>query len=65
MGQRRIVIYDKADIASETAFRELTHPIEHLMDVDRLAANGAAVGKNVHAIDEIANSVGLLADQLG
>ena len=37
--------------------------LEHLVDVDRAALDRAVVGELLHAVDEAADAVGLVADQ--
>ena len=44
---------------------EELHLVEHDVDVDRLALDRALVGEHLHAVDELDDPVGLLADQPG
>ena len=48
----------------EARFGDLAHAIEHFVDVDRRARNGARVAERLHAIDQGADAIGLVADQL-
>ena len=48
---------------AETVFRQLLDPVQHLMDVDRLAFEGGAFGKHLHAVHHVANPVRLVANQ--
>ena len=41
------------------------HMVEDRVDVDRLAFDRPLVGENLHAVDELHNAVGLIADQAG
>ena len=61
--QRRIVILDEVDVAGEAGLRQPLHVIEHDVDVDRLALDRALVGEHLHAVDELHDAVGLVADQ--
>ena len=61
--QRRIVILDEFDVAGEARLRQPLHVIEHDMDVDRLALDRALVGEHLHAVDQLHDAVGLVADQ--
>ena len=63
--QRGIVLFVKMHVSGEAVTGQLMHSVEYLMDVDRLAAQGNAVREHLHAIDEGAYAVGLVADQAG
>ena len=51
------------DAAGEAGLREPLHVIEHGMDVDRLALDRPLVGEHLHAVDELHDPVGLVANQ--
>ena len=63
-GSDGIVILDEFDVAGEAGLRQPLHMIEHDMDVDRLALDRALVGEHLHAVDQLHDAVGLVADQL-
>ena len=63
MRQRRIVDSREADMAGEAGLRDPLHVVEHGVDVDALARDRPLVGKRLHAVDELDDPVGLLADQ--
>ena len=63
--QRGIVFLDELDVAGEAGLREPLHVVEHDMDVDRLALDRPLVGEHLHAVDQLHDAVGLVADQLG
>ncbi len=44
---------------------DLLHMVEHVVDVDRLALERPLVAEDLHAVDELADAVGLGADELG
>src|SRR4029079_7778665 len=62
--QRGIVVLDEADAAAEAGFAQAAHGIEHVVDVDGLFRQRALVAEYLHAVDEIADAVGLRANQL-
>ena len=41
------------------------HVVEHRVDVDRLGAERALVAEHLHAVDQVADAIGLGADELG
>ena len=47
----------------EAGLREPLHVFEHGMDVDRLALDRPLVGEHFHAVDQLHDAVGLVADQ--
>ena len=51
-------------MAREARLREPLHMIEHRVDVEALARDRALVGERLHAVDQLDDAVGLLADQL-
>ena len=61
--QRGIVFLDELDVAGKARLREPLHVFEHDVDVDRLALDRALVGEHFHAVDELHDAVGLVADQ--
>ena len=61
--QRRIVFLDDADVAREAVAGDHLHPLEHGVDVDRLALGRPLVGEDLHAVDQPDDAVGLVADQ--
>ena len=61
--QRRIVVLDEFHVAGDTRLGEPLHMIEHDMNVDRLALDRTLVGEDLHAIDELDDAIGLVADQ--
>ena len=61
--QRRIVILDEFDVAGEARLRQPLHVIEHDVNVDRLALDRALVAEHLHAVDELHDAVGFVADQ--
>src|SRR4029077_8594578 len=63
-GQGWIVIHNDLDVASEAVGGDLLHMVEYVMDVDRLSLQRALVAENLHAVDKLADAVGLRADQL-
>ncbi len=62
--QRGIVVLDEADAAGKAGLAQAAHVLEHVMDVDGVLAERALVAEHLHAIDEIADAVGLRADEL-
>ena len=50
-------------MARETRLGEPLHMVEHRMDVEAFARARAFVGEGLHAVDELYDAVGLLADQ--
>ncbi len=63
--QRRIEILDDAQAAAEAGFGDLLHAVEHFVDVDRGARQRHRIAERFHAIDQPADAVGFVADQLG
>src|SRR5437660_9169603 len=63
--QRRIVVFVKANVASEARLRDALHVIDYGMDVDALALDRPLVGKSFHPIDELHDAIGLIADETG
>ncbi len=61
--QRRIVLLDELDVAREAGMRQALHVLEHHVDVDRLALDRPLVGEHLHAVDQLHDAVGLVADQ--
>ena len=61
--QRRIVILDEADVPREARLGEPPHVIEHHVDVDGLALDRAFVAEHLHAVDQLDDAIGLVADQ--
>ena len=52
-------------MAREPGLRDFLHMIEHGVNIDALALDRTPVGKGAHAVDELDDAVGLLADQPG
>src|SRR5262245_30094739 len=63
-GQRRIVVLDDLDPAREARDGNLFDVIEHVVNVDRLTLQGPLIAENLHAVHELADAVGLGADEL-
>ena len=61
--QRRIVLLDKLDVASDAGLRQTLHVIEHHVNIDRFAFDWTLVGEYLHAIDQLHNAIGFVADQ--
>jgi hypothetical protein len=62
-GQRRIVPLDEPDAAAEAALGEATYVFEHQIDVDRSPLDRPGVRELLHVIHQVADTVGLVADQ--
>ena len=62
--QRRVVDIADADMAGEARLGEPFDVVEHRMNVEAFARDRPLVGKGLHAVDELDDAVGLLADQL-
>ena len=63
--QRRVVAFFEDDMPAEPALSRQADPRQHLVDIDRGALRRGAVGKHLHAVDQGADAVGLVAYQLG
>jgi hypothetical protein len=63
--QRRIVFFDDTDGAGEAVAGDYFHALKDCMDVDGLPVGRALVGKDLHAVHQPDDAVGLLADQPG
>src|SRR5262245_32766473 len=55
--QRRIVILHNLDFAGEASTCDLLHVVEHVVDIDRLALNGALITEDLHAVDQLADAI--------
>src|SRR4026209_1606574 len=55
--QRRIVILHDLDLAGEARTCDLLHVVEHVVDIDRLALNGALITEDLHAVDQLADAI--------
>ena len=62
--QRRIVIVDEAHAAAETALGQTAHVVQNVMDIDGLLGERPLVAEHFHAVHEIADALGLGADEL-
>src|SRR6185437_15866715 len=62
--QRRIVFGDEADMLREPVLRQEPRAIEHFMDVDGTALDRATVGEYFHPVDQRADTVGFVADEM-
>ena len=63
--QRRVVFLDDADVPRKAVARDRLHPLQHGVDVDRLALGRALVGEDLHAVDEADDAIRLVADEAG
>ena len=63
--QRRVVVLEDLDAAGETVPGDRLHMVEHDMDVDRVALDRPLVGKDLHAVDQRDDAVGLVGDEPG
>ena len=63
--QRRIVFLGEGDVARDAGLGEQLHPVEHDVDVDRLALDRPVVAEHLDAVDEVDDAVDLLAHQPG
>ena len=63
--QRGIVFVADLDRAGEAGLGEPADMVEDDVDVDRLALDRPLVGEDFHAVDELHDAVGLVADQAG
>ncbi len=63
--QRGVVLFDDLDVPGETGLRQPFHVVQHYVNIDRLAFDRPLVGKDFHAVDQLHDAVGLVADQLG
>src|SRR5690606_4188318 len=52
-----------ADAARKAALGDALHVIENIVDVDRLGRERTLVAEDLHAVDEIADAIGLRADE--
>ena len=59
--QRRIIILRDVDVAGKTVLGDRLHMVQHDMDVDRIAVDRPLVGKDLHAVDQRDDAVGLVA----
>ena len=50
-------------MAGDAGLRQPLHVVEHDVDVDRLALDRPLVGEHLHAIDQLHDAVGLVANQ--
>ena len=48
---------------AEAGLRQPFHVVEHHMNIDRLALNRAFVAKHFHAVDQLHDAVGFIADE--
>ena len=64
LGQGGVVELDEAVLAGEAGRGDAAHMLEHLMDVDRAALDRRGVAELLHPLDQGADPVGLVADQL-
>ena len=63
--QRGVVLLADLDRAGEAGSRQPADVVEHRVDVDRLALDRPLVGEHLHAVDQLHDAVGLVADQPG
>ena len=63
--QGGVVVLDELHVAAEPVLGQAAGAVEYLVDVDRFALQRAAVGEHVHAIDQAADTVRLVADEAG
>ena len=61
--KRRIILLPDRNRMRQPGFYERLHMREHDVDVDRLALGRTLVREHLHLVDEIANAIGLAADQ--
>ncbi len=61
--QRGVVLLDEAHMAGKARLRGAAHALEHLVDVDRRALDRPPIGEHLHAVDQRADAIGLVADQ--
>ena len=62
--QRRIEVLHDAQAAAEARLRHALHAVQHLVDVHRRAHQRHRIAKRLHPIDERANAIGFVADEL-
>ena len=62
-GSDGIVVLDELDVTREARLRQPFHVFEHDVNVDRLALDRALVGEHLHAVDQLHDAVGFVADQ--
>jgi hypothetical protein len=63
--QRGVVLLPQAEAVGDAVGGQGAHPVQHLVDVERLQERQGVVGEGLHALDEAAHAVGLVDDQLG
>ena len=63
--QRGVVFLDDADRTGEAGGRQTLHVVEDGVDVDRVALHRAFVGEDLHAVDQLHDTIRLVADQSG
>src|SRR5215468_9307896 len=63
--QRGIIFFDKPDVSGEAGLGKSPHVIENHVDIDLLAFHRPLVAEHFHAIDQLDDAVGLIADQPG
>src|SRR5580658_6293979 len=61
--QRGIVILDEAHMAGEARLRDEAHAVQHFVDVGAAALDRPLVGEHLHAVDEGADAIALVADE--
>src|SRR5262245_27988290 len=60
--QRRIVVLDELDVPRHARMSEALHVLEHGVDIHGFALDRPLVGEHFHAVDQLHNAVGLVAD---
>ena len=58
-----IGFFSKADVAGDAVLCQPLHVLEHDVNVDRLTLDRPLVGKDLHAINELHDAIGLVANQ--
>ena len=62
--KRRIERFDEIDVTGKARAGDFANAIEHFVNVHRCARQGAGVAEHFHPVDERADAIRFLADQL-
>ena len=63
--QRRIVDFQKPDVAREAGLGEPFHMVEHGVDIEAFPLRRRRIGEGLHPVDQLNDPVGLVADETG
>ncbi len=63
--QRRVVVFAQCQAIGDAIGRQRPHAVEHLVNVHRRLVRHDLFGEGLHPIDQAADAIGLVDDELG